>query len=121
MAKKDDGLVLALAAGSTHAQAARKCGVSRATITRRLADPAFRQRVEKARGELWERSASVLAKTASEAAIVLRRLLQSDDEKVRLRAATAALEAGPRLRDQVELAATVRQLEEVVGKRRGER
>jgi transposase len=111
---KDTELVGHLAAGLSPAHAAKRAGVSRATVYRRLADPAFRQRVEEARAELWKRAAAVLSKSAVEGAVVLRRLLRSADEKVKLQAAKIVLEQGVRVRDHVELAQRLAALEDQI-------
>jgi transposase len=115
----DAALIAHLAAGVSPAGAAKLAGVSEATAYRRLATPAFRQRVEDARAELWKRAMSVLSKSAVEGAIVLRRLLRSDDAKIRLAAAKIVLEQGLRVRDQVELAGRVAVLEELANQQKG--
>jgi hypothetical protein len=56
---------------------------------------------------------AVLSKSAVEGAIVLRRLLRSDDSKVRLQAAKIVLEQGIRVRDQVDLAQRLAALEKL--------
>lgn len=120
MAKIDDALIRHLAAGSTVESAARRAGVSRATAHRRLTDPAFRQRVEETRAELWKRAMSVLSKASVESAAVLRRLLRSADEKTRMQTAKIVLEQGSKLRDQIELAQRLAAIEENLNARKGQ-
>lgn len=107
----DAALITHLAAGVSPDGAAQLAGVSRSTVFRRLKDAAFLQRVEDARAELWKRAMAVLSKSAVEGAIVLRRLLRNEDSKVRLQAAKIVLEQGVRVRDQVELACRLAELQ----------
>jgi len=58
----DAALIAHLAAGVSPAGAAKLAGVSEATAYRRLANPDFRQRVEKARSDFWERARGVMSK-----------------------------------------------------------
>jgi hypothetical protein len=106
----DAALIAHLAAGVSPAGAAKIAGVSEATAYRRLADPAFRQRVEKARSDFWDRALGVMSKGAAESAIVLRKMLRSDDGRLKLQAAKILLETGMKVREVVELA---RQMEEL--------
>ncbi len=106
----DDALALDLAAGATRDDAARKAGVSPRTVFRRLADPAFRRKVEAARAELLERTVARLASLGPDSADTLQGLLQSADEKTRLGAVRTALEF--MLRGH-ELHTLVRQVEEL--------
>jgi hypothetical protein len=116
----DAALVVHLAAGVSPAGAAKLAGVSEATTYRRLANPTFRQRVEEARAELWKRAMAVLSKSAVEGAIVLRRLLRSDDSKIRLQAAKIVLEQGIKVRDMVDIAQRVADLEKIAEARKGQ-
>jgi transposase len=114
----DAALIAHLAAGVSPAGAAKLAGVSEATAYRRLANPAFRQRVEDARAELWKRSMAVLSKSAVEGAMVLRRLLRCEDAKIRLQAAKIVLEQGMKVRDQVDIAQRVAALEQLAQERK---
>ena len=116
----DAALIAHLAAGVSPAGAAKLAGVSEATTYRRLANPTFRQRVEDARAELWKRAMAVLSKSAVEGAIVLRRLLRSDDSKIRLQAAKIVLEQGIKVRDMVDIAQRVAALEKIAEARKGQ-
>jgi hypothetical protein len=99
----DAALIVHLASGVSPAGAAKLAGVSEATCYRRLADPAFRQRVEAARSSFWERALGILSKGAAESATVLRRLLRSDDGRLKLQAAKVLLDQGIKVRDQVDI------------------
>ncbi len=107
----DAALIAHLAAGVSPSGAAKLAGGSEATAYRRLADPAFRQRVEKARSDFWERALGVMSKGAAESAIVLRRLLRSDDGRLKLQAAKVLLEQGMKVREWVELAQQMEELQ----------
>jgi hypothetical protein len=112
--RQNEPLVIALARGVSHAQASRECGVSARTITRRLSDPAFRHRVQAARGVLVERATALLTGSMSLAALTLRRLLKADSEQVRLMAARSVLELGTKLRESVELEDRLSALEQQI-------
>ena len=99
----DAALIVHLASGVSPAGAAKLAGVSEATCYRRLADPDFRQRVEAARSSFWERALGILSKGAAESATVLRRLLRSEDGRIKLQAAKVLLDQGIKVRDQVDL------------------
>lgn len=117
--KASDGALIAhLAAGASPAGAAKLAGVSEATAYRRLANPTFRQRVEKARSAFWERALGVMSKGAAESAIVLRRLLRAEDGRLKLQAAKVLLEQGLKVRDLVDLARRVEELERVAQERK---
>ena len=115
----DAALVTHLAAGVSPAGAAKLAGVSEATAYRRLAHPAFRQRVEKARSDFWDRALGVMSKGVAESAIVLRKLLRSDDGRIKLQAAKVLLEQGMKVRELVDLEQRLAELEELVGERKG--
>ena len=69
---------------------------------------------------LWKRAMAVLSKSAVEGAIVLRRLLRSDDSKIRLQAAKIVLEQGIKVRDMVDIAQRVAALEKIAEARKGQ-
>ena len=109
----DPVLISALAAGATHADAAAQAGVSVATVTRRLREPAFRAEVLKARAELVHRAVGVLSDACVAASTTLVELLSSRHDGIRLASARCILEQAVRLRDAADLEARVIQLEEV--------
>jgi hypothetical protein len=110
--RADARLLTALAAGATVRDAARRAGVSERTAHRRLADPAFRQRVTEARAEMVERALGQLADGASEAVGTLRKLLKAKADPVKLSAARTILEVGNKLRESVELQQRIAALEQ---------
>jgi hypothetical protein len=117
----DAALIAHLAAGVSPAGAAKLAGVSEATAYRRLANPAFRRRVEKARSDFWDRALGVMSKGASESAIVLRKLLRSDDGRIKLQAAKVLREQGMKVRERVELEQRLDELEKLVDERKERR
>jgi hypothetical protein len=111
-ARADALLLTALAAGATVRDAARRAGVSERTAHRRLADPAFRQRVTEARAGMVERALGQLADGSSEAVGTLRKLLKAKADPVKLSAARTILEMGNKLRESVELTQGIAALEQ---------
>jgi hypothetical protein len=111
---KQEAAALALAAGGTHAAAARKAGCGDRTIRTWQADPggAFARRVAQLRSEMSARACGRLADGMAAGADTLRALLKARSEQVRLGAARALLELGVKLRESVELEERVRALEE---------
>src|SRR5256714_587686 len=90
-------LVTALAKGATVPQAAAQAGVSERTVYRRLADPAFRARIETLRAEMVQRAAALLIAAAIHAAKTLIDLQASaTPAAVRRRAARDILELSER-------------------------
>lgn len=104
-------LVAALATGARVEDAARRAGVSRTTVYRRMCEPEFRQMVTDARNQMVERALGELSDASLEAAQTLRKLLHSRNDLVRLGACRTILEMGMKLRESVELAERVAALE----------
>ena len=117
----DTALIVHLASGISPAAAARLAGISEATCYRRLADDAFRQRVEAARSSFWERALGTLSKGAAESATVLRKLLRCEDDRLQLQAAKILLEQGIKVRDQVDIAQRIAALEKLAQQRKDQR
>ena len=111
----DEALVLALACGATVENAARTAGVSLRTVYRRLAEPAFRTRLQGARAEMVQRATGMLTAAALEAVKTLLVLQQASvSAAVRLGAARAILELGAKLREVADLEARLAALEQQV-------
>ena len=113
--KRDDGLVLAVARGLTVRHAAEESGFSERTAHRRLADPEFCRRVSAIRGELMERAGGRLSDAATQAVDVLRELLDSDADTIRLAAARTILQQTVALRTAAELEQRIARLEQNEG------
>jgi hypothetical protein len=100
---ENDLLALALAEGDSVQAAADKVGIGRTTAYRRLADPAFKQRIQTMRGEMIGQALGRMANSMTAAADVLRDLLKAESESIRLAAARTMLDLGTKLREAVEL------------------
>jgi len=109
-----DGLLYAaLLRGSTYETAATEAGYSRSTVSRRMADPAFRSRLDALRAEVLARVADRLAAESLESVTTLARI-RSDKHSspsVQIRAANALINSALRYRAAVELDARVAALE----------
>jgi hypothetical protein len=114
----DEILAVALAGGDEQKDAAAKAGVSESTVTRRLRDPAFRDRVANIRRTVTESALGALVKSLKDAAAALHLIATcSDDEKNQLAASKALLELGLKYTAQADLAERVRRLEEAASGR----
>jgi hypothetical protein len=119
---RDEALIAALAAGGNAAAAARQAGVNERTVRRRLADPAFRARVDEARAELVRAAIGRLATIGTLAADKLQDLIgNARSEQVQLGAARAALEFMLKGSDTEVLARQLAELREHVEVLRRER
>jgi len=117
----DSALVVALAAGSTTAEAAASVGVSQRTIARRTADPAFVRRVQSARAECLSRAVARLSAAGTTAVDTLVELLSPElPPSIRLGSAKAILDLGLKFRAEVEITDRVRKVEEHLGLGGGE-
>lgn len=108
---KDVNLALALAAGRSITAAAEQAGVSRRTATRKVADPAFRQLVAELRADFIGQAVGRLAHNMTRAADGLAAMLDSTDERVRLRVSRAVLTLGVKLHEEVDLELRLREVE----------
>ena len=98
--RADPALLAALAGGQPVEAAARVAHVSERTTRRRLGDPTFQRALADARRIVLGQALGVLTDAATAAARTLRALLDAESESVRVRAATAILDAA---RAHVEL------------------
>ena len=112
----DEQLLLALACGATVEAAARQLSVNESTVYRRLADPAFGERLHKLRSDMVQRSAGMLTAAAMEAVRTLLDLQQkSVPGAVRLGAARAVLEIGIKMRELSDIQERIEALEQRQG------
>jgi hypothetical protein len=101
--KAEDALLLALACGATVESAARQCRVSERTVFRRLAEPAFQQRLREMRADMVQRTTGALTAAGTEAVRALLELLKPNQTaSVRLGAARAVLELGMKQREHCD-------------------
>ena len=91
--KRTEAPIIALASGSTVAQASSAAGCSERTASRRLADPRFCGAVKDAQRAMVAEATAKLAGTSTQAAEVLKKLLEADDKRIRLSAAKAVLKS----------------------------
>jgi hypothetical protein len=115
--QSEEALVLALASGAMVEDAAERCGIDVKAVRRKVAAPKFRERVRAARAELTERTCGLLTAAGVEAVQVLSRLMAGGPPAVRLSAAKAVLDLGVKLREVVDLATQVADLERRVDER----
>ena len=109
----DSELILALAAGETVRDAAKRAGVSERTAHRRLDGAEYRRRVIAARREMFGRAMGLLADGAACAVSTLRGLAETaKSESVRLNAAKGILDVANRWREVNDLSERVAELEE---------
>jgi hypothetical protein len=108
----DEALLLALACGASVENAARTAGLSARTAQRRLAEPAFRKRLQDLRTDMAQRTGGMLTAAGMEAVKTLISLQDgSIAAPVRLGAARTVLEFGIKLRENNELAERIAALE----------
>jgi hypothetical protein len=117
--EKDVIWAMALASGATQAVAAEQAGTSPRTIRRKLARPEFRQLVADLRAELIGQALGRMANNMTRAADSLGALLDSEDERVRLRTCRALLSLGLKMRDSVDLTERVREIEAEIARKQG--
>jgi hypothetical protein len=118
----DRTLLQALACGATVENAARKAGVGERTVYRRLADTAFRERLNQERLDLVKRTAGMLT-GAGPTSVKTLLDLQTDftvAAAVRRRAARDILEMGLRLREGAELEERLAAIEARLGRQLGD-
>jgi hypothetical protein len=106
-----DAVAVALAAGSTIKAAAKRAAVAERTVRGWLTRPAFRSRVSRIRDQAVSQAVAMLSRDMVAAAGVLKKLLRSEREDVRLRAARAVIELGIAARDHDDLLNRVEELE----------
>lgn len=116
----DAALCAALLHGLTYDAAAQAAGCSRSTVARRMADPAFRARLDVLRTEALARVADLLAGEAIHAVHTLAEIRADPDApaSVRARAACALLDSATKYRAAVDLDARVAAVENVLNLRR---
>ena len=107
----DDQLIIRLAGGMSQKQAAEEAGCCEKTVSRRMRDAKFRQKLDATRAVMFDAALGNLAEAAVEAVQTLRSLMGSADERVSLSACKAVVELGGRLREQIEIERRISNLE----------
>lgn len=91
---KQDQVITLLLAGKTQKDAAAEADVAKETVSRWMnGDPAFVATLNTRRRELWGANAQRLRSLAGKAVDTLEGLLESENETMRLRAASEILKA----------------------------
>ena len=109
----DNSFLNALACGASVENAARAAGISGRTAYRRMADPAFRKRLQKVRDGIVQRTAGAVTAAWTESVKTLLALQQPTvSATVRLGAARAILEIGIKLRELTDLTERIGALED---------
>jgi hypothetical protein len=110
---RQESVAVLLAAGASVVAAARRSHAAVPTIRKWLGtQPAFRQRIAQLRAELTSRAVGLLIDGMAEAARTLRRLLKSESEVMRHRAAESLLTHGAQLSALAELQDRIANLEQ---------
>lgn len=107
-----DPAVIALAGGATHRDAAKAAGVHERSIRRWLDDPAFREAIDQARGQILETALGRLSDLCTRATEVFRELMDDADTpaSVRLGAARAVFEHTVRVGEFVDVRQAVNEI-----------
>ena len=109
----DEALLMTLACEATAEVAAQKAGVSRATVQRRLQNPAFRTRLREFQADMVKRTAGMLTAASMEAVKTLLDLQKvTVAAAVRLGAARSVLEIGMKAREVADLEERLSALEQ---------
>jgi len=108
---KDVLLAMALASGATPVEAAAQLEISRWTIQRRMADPEFRKLVSNLRGEMLASAMGRISDSMAKAAQTVAGLLDAPEPYLRLRAARMLFQFGLKMRDTVDLAERIENLD----------
>lgn len=115
-ASADVVAIAALAAGATAADAAIAAGLSERSVRRRLADREFRARIDEVRCEMLDRVVAQVSVAATGALDTLALLLgEEHPDSVRLGAAKTILDAGIKLRAELDLGSRMRAVEVHLG------
>lgn len=101
--KAEEELVQVLACGGTVETAIQQCGLSKATIYRRMSEEEFQRKLKVYRADLLSRTSGELTAAGSEVVRTLLELQKADKSPgVRLGAAKAVLAIGIKVRELVD-------------------
>jgi ribosomal protein L29 len=106
----DELLAIAIATGKTCDEASKAAGLSLRTVSRRMADRDFQRRVAEIQTELLNAACGKLADSLGESADVLRTLLRSAREDIRLKASAKIIESMLKVHDLSKLRKRVARL-----------
>lgn len=102
-----------LAGGLSLRQTAKRVKVGERTLYRWSRDPNFAAEVAQLRAAMLRRGAGQLARLIGRAVKTLKELLESDDERIQLGAASRVLEQATRIIEMAELERRLQALEQV--------
>ena len=111
MFKREDELIVALLMNRSVKEASAAVGLSERTVHRRLADPAFQQKLNEASAHLLGFSLAFLPSLVESAVHTVGASLKSTDERLRLRAAEIVLSQAFRHISTIEFDKRLRQVE----------
>jgi len=112
MSRTDEGIIAALLTSRSVKEAAAQVGISDRTMSRRLADPDFQQKLREAGVSLLRGALGSLPGLVTDAVDVLDEGMRSPDQKLRLRAADLVLRHTFRFLNAVDYDQRILRLEE---------
>ena len=116
-AQQREAAALSLACGQTIKEAAAAAATTERSVYRWASEPEFQQRVEALRDGLVNQAAGALVGNVTEAVNVLKALLTSASEDIRMKAADKLLAHTVRVRELTELARRLEELEKLLAER----
>jgi hypothetical protein len=111
-AGKRERLAVLVASGHSVTKAAARIGIGRRTASRWLVEPELQTRISELRAAMVRRALGAMSAGMASAAVRLRRLVQSSDERVALGACRAVLELRTKLHESEELEQRLTALEQ---------
>jgi hypothetical protein len=110
-----DSLALAVAGGLSIAAAARSLEIPERTARGWAAAPEFKASVTRLRQEVMSQSVGILGRLAVKASATLGKLLDSQDEDIRLKASKQVLDAALAVREAAEFSERLAAVEDRLG------
>src|SRR5438270_12869340 len=117
--EKDVVLALALASGTSVADAAERAGVGRTTAYRKLDNPAFHRQVCEFRDKLISTALGRMADKMSQAADALVLMCEAPEPHIRIRAIRTLFSLGIRLRDSIDVTGRMRAVDAELARQLG--
>jgi transposase-like protein len=108
---KRERAALMLAGGKSVAAVARELGCGVRTVYDWLGDSKYRSLVSRFRHRMLDRAIGLIAASTNKAVVTLRKLLDSESEGIRLKAATSLLDHSIRMREHIEMEERIAALE----------
>jgi hypothetical protein len=108
---KQERVALLIAAGRSIKAAAVEARCGERTVHEWLDDPKYHSLISRFPHKMIDRAIGLLARSTNKAVATLARLLDSENENVRLKAASSLLDHSIRMREHVELEGRIAALE----------